>query len=194
MTPKSAAVVSSHWRRPALGCLKLNVDAAVFEGGDAIGIGGIIRDSEGVILTCWALKVTGRFDILSAELIAIREGIRLAIDFGCPLHEIESDSLLAVHVISQPQPFSVVASIVQDIIFLISSAGYGFCQHILRASNMVVHDLASFVICSLVNKVWGDSCPYFIKICNCRSSAIRTSQFQKKKVDKEYIIKTETER
>ncbi|PON89584.1 Ribonuclease H-like domain containing protein [Trema orientale] len=162
MTPKSAAVVSSQWRRPALGCLKLNVDAAIFEGGDAIDIGEIIRDSEGVILTCWALKVTGGFDVLTTELITIREGIRLAIDLGCPLHEIESDSLLAVHAISQPQPFSAIASIVQDIIFLISSAGYGSCQHILLASNMVAHDLASFAIHSLVNKVWGDSCPYFI--------------------------------
>ncbi|PON76363.1 hypothetical protein PanWU01x14_034170, partial [Parasponia andersonii] len=51
VTPKSAAVISSQWHQLALGCLKLNADTAIFKGDDAIGGSGIIRDSEGMVLT-----------------------------------------------------------------------------------------------------------------------------------------------
>ncbi|PON99299.1 hypothetical protein TorRG33x02_048420 [Trema orientale] len=92
------------WNKPWVGCLKLNVDTVVYSGLNFIGVGGTIRDHEGAILVCWALKISGRFDILTSELLAIREGVRLAIEFGCPLHEIEYDSLLTITAINHVQP------------------------------------------------------------------------------------------
>ena len=136
-----------------MGCLKLNVDAAVFEERDVIGIGGTIRDHDGVVLVCWALQLTGNFDVLTSELLAIREGIRLAIEFGYPLDEIDSDSLLAINAINRPHPCSTVVSVVKDINFFITSAGYGSCHHISRVGNMVAHELAFFAIRAQVDKV-----------------------------------------
>ncbi|PON90597.1 Ribonuclease H-like domain containing protein [Trema orientale] len=134
------------WSRPVEGELKLNVNVSVLEGSSVIGVSGTIRDSEGVVLTCWDLKLIGGFDVVIAELLTIREGIRLAIEFGCPLHTIESDSLQAVQAINHPNPCFDVASVVKDIKFFIDSAGYGSCHHIPRSRNIVAYDLASFAI------------------------------------------------
>ncbi|PON78402.1 Ribonuclease H-like domain containing protein [Parasponia andersonii] len=124
----------------------MNVDAAVNENNDSIGIGGTIRNQKGAILTCWALKRPGHFDVLSSELLAIREGIRLAIDSGYPIDEIESDSLLVIRAISRVQHCFAIASIIKDINLLTSSAGYGSCRYIFRVRNIAAHKLEIFVI------------------------------------------------
>ncbi|PON90391.1 hypothetical protein TorRG33x02_138600 [Trema orientale] len=36
--------ITSHWKPPSFGCLKLNVDADVPKNGDRAGIGVVIRD------------------------------------------------------------------------------------------------------------------------------------------------------
>ncbi|PON54463.1 hypothetical protein PanWU01x14_195420 [Parasponia andersonii] len=59
----------------------------------------------------------GGFHVVTAELLAIREGIRLAIEFGCPLNTIESDFLRAVQAINHSNPCFDVASIVKDRVF-----------------------------------------------------------------------------
>ncbi|PON87286.1 Ribonuclease H-like domain containing protein [Trema orientale] len=105
------------WCKPSSGSLKLNVDAAVIKDSGVIGVGGAIRDLEGLVLACWSLQLVGYFDIVTSELLAIREGVRLAVEFGCPLASIESDSLSAVQAISSPSPCFAGASIVNDILF-----------------------------------------------------------------------------
>ncbi|PON68055.1 hypothetical protein PanWU01x14_098590 [Parasponia andersonii] len=81
------------WEKPALGELKLNVDTASFDGYDFIGISGIIwdhigsiRDHTTTVRATLTYKLARRFDPLTAELLAIREGVmftqeaRLAVD------------------------------------------------------------------------------------------------------------------
>ncbi|PON83098.1 LOW QUALITY PROTEIN: Ribonuclease H-like domain containing protein [Trema orientale] len=122
-SPNIALSSSSHWSRPRVGGLKLNTDAAFPTGENFIRCGGVIRDEHGSVLVCWAIRVVGCFNVEVGELIAIREGLRLAVEFGCPLAEIEIDLLIAVHSISNPQLCSAVGLLVRDISLLISSAG-----------------------------------------------------------------------
>ncbi|PON76733.1 Ribonuclease H-like domain containing protein [Trema orientale] len=161
-SPNLALSSSSRWSRPRVGGPKLNTDAAFPARESFIGCGGVIRDEHGSVLVCWPIRVVGCFNVEVAELIATREGLRLAVEFGCPLAEIETDSLLVVHSISSPQLCSTVGLLVRDISLLFSSTDYGSRRHVSRNRNMVAHKLASFAIISSSDKIWGDACLYFI--------------------------------
>ncbi|PON99904.1 Ribonuclease H-like domain containing protein [Trema orientale] len=145
---------SSSWSR-SFSDLKLKTDATVWPRVLGFGFGGVICESSRLVLACWSCYIPGSDDVEVCELLALREGIKLAINFGCILDEIESDSLAAVNAISKPKPCSVVASLVNDISFFISSAGCGSCRHISCKRNMVAHELAQFAIRSKCDRIWG---------------------------------------
>ncbi|PON86953.1 Ribonuclease H-like domain containing protein [Trema orientale] len=106
--PNLAPSSSSRWSSPRAGGLKFNTDATFLAREDFIGYGDVIHDEFGNVLVCWIIWVTGCFYVEVGELIAIREGLRLAVNFGCPLAETESDSLLAVNSISNSQQNKVL--------------------------------------------------------------------------------------
>ena len=63
--------VSSSWIPPLHGSLKLNADAAIRDGVGVVRLGGVIRDSNGVVLACWAKSIPGNFNVTNGELLAI---------------------------------------------------------------------------------------------------------------------------
>ncbi|KAF7839223.1 cysteine desulfurase mitochondrial-like [Senna tora] len=69
------------WVKPASHCFKLNYDAAVRAGvGGAIG--GVIRDSEGVVVAAYAVPVKNMLDIHRLEALAIYKGVEVARGLG----------------------------------------------------------------------------------------------------------------
>lgn len=73
-----SASIDQHWKAPMSGLLKLNRDASVFKDCDVVGIGGIIRNSEGQVIGAIAKKLSGLFFHNAAECLAIGKGILFA--------------------------------------------------------------------------------------------------------------------
>ncbi|XP_050212077.1 uncharacterized protein LOC126662216 isoform X1 [Mercurialis annua] len=63
------------WRSPATGWIKASTDAAVFQQGEGIAVGCIVRDLKGNIIQTRQQQFLGDFYPRSAELIAIREAL-----------------------------------------------------------------------------------------------------------------------
>ncbi|PON72077.1 Ribonuclease H-like domain containing protein [Parasponia andersonii] len=84
------------WELPLPSYLKLNVDAACFFNKDFIGIGAIIRDATGIICAAMSKPINGLFEPLTAELLALREGIRFLLHKEFVIQFVESDSQLAI--------------------------------------------------------------------------------------------------
>lgn len=63
--------LSSKWKAPPSGCLKLKIDAG------APYIGAVIRDSDGVIRVSMVRRVEGSFSPHVAKCLATREGLLL---------------------------------------------------------------------------------------------------------------------
>ncbi|KAK6122599.1 hypothetical protein DH2020_043656 [Rehmannia glutinosa] len=141
-------VRSFSWIRPNRGELKLNVDAAIRPGFSMIGVGAVIRDEEGRVIACLAKPVSGSFDPLHAEIIAIREGLEMVRDIGTSVHYVETDSKLAVELCNNPTSISGHESsfVVGDIQELLLSVGGNYkCSFIPRQCNNVAHVLSSLV-------------------------------------------------
>lgn len=88
------------WSLPPFGSLKPNTNAAVVEGSQVIGISGVVRNHEEVVLLSFAKKFTGKVSVLAAELISAREikfADMLGLDHGFKVAILEGDCLGAVH-------------------------------------------------------------------------------------------------
>ncbi|KAF7843583.1 putative ribonuclease H protein At1g65750 family [Senna tora] len=69
------------WVKPAPPCFKLNCDAAM-SAGKRGSIGGLIRDSEGIVVAAFAIPVNHVEDIYRLEAMAIQKGVEVARDIG----------------------------------------------------------------------------------------------------------------
>ena len=95
---------------------------------------GIVIKDEGVVRTAVAKRFHGRFDVETVELLAIKEGLKLAESWGIPIYEAESDSLRAIQ------------GIISDIKRLCEIVSCGSCQFVFRNDNNLAHLLANYTL------------------------------------------------
>ena len=130
------------WEAPAMGRLKINSDAAMFDDGK-VGIGGVVRDAEGDVLmaTCVVMEGGGEVDI--AEGLAARHSLQVALDAGFRCVILESDNLkLISHLISGKEENNSFGFIISDILWLCMSFLSISFSHVCREGNRVAHKLA----------------------------------------------------
>lgn len=160
--PTNDRQVDTRWSRPRPGSLKLNTDAAIKPGRGFVGLGGVIRNEHGQVLATWALKCEASWDVNTAELMSIKEGLMVARQLQLRVNSTENDSANAIQEINGDFPFSPQALVVHDIKALLSVVGHGNCSVIRRSANEVAHTLAISVLASSRDRVWADCCPLFI--------------------------------
>ncbi|XP_039070410.1 uncharacterized protein LOC120217325 [Hibiscus syriacus] len=135
---------SSCWVPPPNVFLKLNVDGAMTKGLDKGGIGGLIRDSKGMLLKWFSERVGGGPSIL-AELLAIKKGLCFLADLSSVLNQrfiLESDSSNALKWIKNPGLCTPMFQLlVKDIVSLMAGKDI-IIRHILRTANWEADKLA----------------------------------------------------
>ncbi|XP_059281168.1 uncharacterized protein LOC132034836 [Lycium ferocissimum] len=95
------------WKKPEFGWIKLNTDGSIDR--KRAGLGGLLRDDEGVPI-CACISKVPYDDIYLVELLAIWRGLTLALNFGIKMIWVESDSMSAVKAINKEQPYNQKAS------------------------------------------------------------------------------------
>ncbi|KAF4379154.1 hypothetical protein G4B88_010548 [Cannabis sativa] len=70
------------WVAPPACSLKLNVDAATDGENSTIGLGALVRDSDGFPLGCFAKSLTGFFSPKEAEALAISYALKWFLELG----------------------------------------------------------------------------------------------------------------
>ncbi|KAG6466651.1 hypothetical protein ZIOFF_075555 [Zingiber officinale] len=87
-----------HWRRPDDGWFKLNTDGSSRGNPGESAYGAIVRDHSGQVLVA-RQGVLGEGSNIRAELMAILRGLELCVDRQLSPIWLESDSLVALHII-----------------------------------------------------------------------------------------------
>lgn len=80
------------------GEVKLNIDGARSHQRNTASVGGVICDANGKWILGFAMKV-GSCSMLNAKLWAIYKGLTVCWERGCRQVIVESDSMLAVHML-----------------------------------------------------------------------------------------------
>ncbi|KAL0314689.1 UNVERIFIED_CONTAM: hypothetical protein Sangu_2313300 [Sesamum angustifolium] len=101
---------------PPSECIKLNFDGGVRDGGRALGVGVLARDSKGVCLTWLSLKLDRGGTAEMDEHFAAREAISLALRRRWKQVILEGDSSTLLHKLgSMDMELSVISPLVADI-------------------------------------------------------------------------------
>lgn len=79
------------WKPHSSGFLKINVDAVVFRSSDYFSVGLVGRDNFGTLNIVEGRIMQGDFSPKTAELIALREGLSMAISLGWERVVVESE-------------------------------------------------------------------------------------------------------
>lgn len=105
-----------HWKCPPAGWFKVNVDAAIKLDQQRVGLGIVIRNSEGKLIAA-ALKPTKWLDKVDyAEAEATKFGLEVAENAGCSPLIVETDSqvvadLVLARKITKAEIFWIVSEV-----------------------------------------------------------------------------------
>ncbi|GKV28437.1 hypothetical protein SLEP1_g37496 [Rubroshorea leprosula] len=130
------------WAKPPPNVIKLNTDGSAKGNPGISAAGGIFRDHHGN----WKLGYARKIDwsnCLAAELWAIRDGLQLAIMHNFSHIIVESDSLVAIHLLHEPPPPSHnLSPLIFDCRELLQLIHHAELKHVVRESNMAADQMA----------------------------------------------------
>uniref|UniRef100_A0A803QC75 Reverse transcriptase domain-containing protein n=1 Tax=Cannabis sativa TaxID=3483 RepID=A0A803QC75_CANSA len=147
-SPKPQVVpAAQQWRPPEANSYKLNVDAAIDVHQKVIGIGAIIRDSNGNVVAAYSKQQPGHFSSHEMEAIALFQSLNWVIQQQLPISLVESDALMVVNALRAP--FNSISSfhdLIVDVLCLLSFLPDVTITHVKREANMAAHCLAKFAL------------------------------------------------
>ncbi|XP_075524521.1 uncharacterized protein LOC142556914 [Primulina tabacum] len=130
-------------------------------------LGGIVRNHEGQPVLAFGKHIIKPPSVTAAELFAIEEGIQMTQNHPLRIHQLTSDSLLAVQAITCPKvDLGYNGTIVTNIRRLLESQSQLQLDHVIRTANTVSHSLASFTVSSSSPFVWkfGEFSSWLVKL------------------------------
>ena len=85
------------WSSPPPGKVKINIDAALFPPQKKIGVGCIVRDAEGIMLSGFSKPITGNYTTKEAKALGVREALSWLKTKHWSFFILEMDSLQVFH-------------------------------------------------------------------------------------------------
>ncbi|KAG6469540.1 hypothetical protein ZIOFF_070469 [Zingiber officinale] len=134
-------VSAVHWRRPDDGWFKLNTDGCSRGNPGESSYGAIVRDHSGQVVVA-RQGVLGEGSNIRAELMAILRGLELCVDRQLSPIWLESDSLVALHIIRSSGISWEFREEILRIRRLVRQHGVR-CTHIYREGNAAADFLAN---------------------------------------------------
>ncbi|KAK9990350.1 hypothetical protein SO802_025335 [Lithocarpus litseifolius] len=162
--PAIASPDPIRWVPPPPGQYKVNSDGAVFANQRKVGLGMVIRDSNGNVIAALSSPMVGPLGALEKEAKALEAGMRFALDIGIRDAVLECDAL---EVFNAVQGFAAPSSSILFIMdgILQQARWFKSCCffHTKRQGNVPAHMLAQYAK-SLVSYVaWVESCPSHVE-------------------------------
>jgi ribonuclease HI len=145
--------VKKTWTPPGVGRLKLNVDGAFSSSGGA-GAGMMLRDHQGSVVAAACRALVQCRDATEAELLAIEEGLRLALLWSPLPFTVETDSSEAAELIKETTPnISIYAFTISAIREMLQERDISVIK-ISRDANRASHELAKIGRVDQRNAIW----------------------------------------
>lgn len=160
----SLEVPSSAWTPPSSSHLfKVNVASVLFKERQEVGIGVIVRNSQGVVLAATSEKISSEGDWLWSSAISLLKSLKLLLSIGFFTVEIECNNSYLVSLLNSGKDFFTETGwIIEDIRELLPSFYSISFKSIPKLCNHVALALASFSKEKDEQSVWLEDCPPFL--------------------------------
>ncbi|GLT74509.1 hypothetical protein SLA2020_463010, partial [Shorea laevis] len=150
------------WKPPPAGFVKLNTDGSALKNPGIAGAGGVFRDDLGNWL-CGFSRYVGITTSLSAELWAIRDGLRIAIHRGFSKLLVETDSKVATILLdTNCHKFHSLGTLISDCRAMLNQFHEIHILHEYREANGVADCLAKIGTRQQSDFVMYDQCPSYV--------------------------------
>ncbi|KAF4383359.1 hypothetical protein G4B88_023933 [Cannabis sativa] len=148
------------WSSPPLGSFMINTDASLIDGQPGCGLGVIIRDHLGALVTAATDYIPGCLSVLVAETLAIRLALKLAATRSMQNIFIASDSQSVITALKgQTRINTDWGIIIEDCILASKNFNNLSFIFIPRKCNNVAHCLANWSRLVHVSDVWTSFLP-----------------------------------
>ncbi|XBJ18906.1 hypothetical protein VPH35_009968 [Triticum aestivum] len=152
------------WKKPTSGRVKINVDAAFSPENMTGATGAVARDDRGDFIAATSCFISHVTSAKSAEVVAIRNGLILAMTIGCNSLILESDSSNAVDIINQEDYLGQEVSIYMECRHLGSDFAKVEVIHCFREANSVADSIAKNALSTRSSMVSDEGVPDFISL------------------------------
>ncbi|KAI9169470.1 hypothetical protein LWI28_012764 [Acer negundo] len=144
------------WQLPVEGTYKVNSDAAIDKDRQAVGIGLVIRDHQGMVLMATSTQcIHARYGPLVAKAAAILRGVILAIETGLTPFVVETDALGVANLVKAGfAPSADIGLIIEGILFRLWNFGGETVVYVFRNANFVADTLSKMALGPPVDYFW----------------------------------------
>ena len=130
------------WVQPLVRRLKLNIDAAMLKDPTTVGVGMVLRDSDGLLVACKSVVLPFCCSVKEAEAASLREGLQWLLELHHFEVDVELDAKIVVDAFhSEPLAIDEFGCIIGDCRGLVANS-YFSIQFVKRQANRPAHCLA----------------------------------------------------
>lgn len=143
---------------------KINVNGAVFATQKSVGIGVLIRDSDGSIIGDCSNKLWVPLDAVEVEAKAIEFRLQFAKDLLIQDFIMEDESLVVINALLETSPSPLlIAAVIYGSVFVSHEFRHVDFSHVCWQGNRPAHLLAKHALCTNDFSVWIEEIPCFLE-------------------------------
>jgi len=151
---------NGRWVKPAPNNIKINWDAALDGRKKLMGMGIVVRDSQGEVKAAMCDVIPYIRDPVVAEAIGARCAVQFGRNLGLESIEFEGDTREIILALRNPAEVdSIHGYLLTETRQLLDSLSSWRVSHVRREGNMAAHLLAKFALSKQSQRVWLNSCP-----------------------------------
>jgi ribonuclease HI len=152
------------WRAPPVGWCKVNCDAGFSKASGRMGMGIVVRDSEGNVLAARSLSRVGLLESIMGETVASYHAALLCKELALTHVILESDAKQVVNaIVSGEKNNSRFGHLVDDTKTILQAFSEWKCVHVNRTANAAAHNLAKTATCDIIDRTWNYCIPDCIR-------------------------------
>ncbi|XP_075662120.1 uncharacterized protein LOC142631718 [Castanea sativa] len=136
-------------------CNKEWSDGVIFQDTGTAGIGGVIQDSEGMVIAALSERITLPSTVEDVEVLACRKAISFSIELGLHDEAFEVDSeIIYNYLVSDSNCMTAFGHIIEDSCRLATSLRSVSFLHVRRKGNEVADKLAKLAKFLYEPQIW----------------------------------------
>ena len=152
------------WKKPPVGVLKINWDAALDPRTGKTGMGIVARDHEGRVLAMNSYTRNQISHPTTAETLPAWQAVVLGVQLGATYLDLEGDALEVVQDLNQlNHNWGRNGPVLNDIKILLQNFNAWKVSHVKRGANGAAHCLAKLALSIGVEQTWYDNFPMVVQ-------------------------------